>query len=72
MKSQLQKASKDYTTVEGMLDVEDSCWNLFILLEKLKIVDRHWKPSAYVESESPPARDWVSNMYQLYMERKGS
>jgi len=38
MKTQLQKASTGYTTVEDMLDTEDICWNFITFLWKLDII----------------------------------
>jgi hypothetical protein len=38
MKTALQKSSEGYTTVEEMLDIEDSCWALITLLWKLDVL----------------------------------
>lgn len=70
MKSQLQKARHGYQTQEEALDVEDACWDLIVLLEKLGIVGPGWMPDLYRHSESPPARDLVKNWTYLYREIK--
>ena len=70
MKTQLQKASTDYATVEAMLDIEDSCWHLITLLWKLDVISYD---SSNIEDDFDSfryghQRSLVDVWYRLYME----
>jgi hypothetical protein len=70
MKTQLQKARRDYLNREEALDIEDACWDLIVLLSKLEIVGPDWVPDLYRYSKSTPAGNLVRNWTYLHREIK--
>jgi hypothetical protein len=74
MKTELQKSSQGYKAVEGVMDIEDSCWSLITLLWKLDVI--RYDTSTIIDdfdSHRYGHQKWLVEMwYQLYMELHGT
>ena len=67
--TQLDKAVREYSRIDSIIDTHDVCWTLIGFLYKLNISSDNGSGS---EDLYRYHAKLVNMWYQLYMERKGS